>query len=404
MVKTDKRAGRLILLCSLVYFASYITRLDYAAVLVEMIQNLNTTKQIASIGVTGSFITYGLGMLISGFLGDKMPAKLLIVIGLVGSSIINLAAGLLDNIHMITVFWCFNGLFQAMIYPPLMRLMGDHLSSEKLVSGITYVTVAANVATVILYAVSPVLINLSGWRLVFYVATGVGIVITLAFLLGTRFTAEKQIDTPAKVVLDQQKAPIGRIIMKAGLIPILFAIIIMGTLRDGIQTWMPTYVSEVMELGSSASILTSVILPIFSVISVSLAKVLFSKVRNEMRTAFLIYAIGAVASCLLIFTFSSLPVIGVLLVALTNAAMHGTNLILISMVPAQFKKYGKISTFSGLVNAFVYVGAAISTYGIAVISDRFGWLTTIICWAVLAVIGATICLLKIKKWTRFVNE
>lgn len=404
MVKTDKRAGRLILLCSLVYFASYITRLDYAAVMVEMIRDLNTTKQLASIGVTGSFITYGLGMLISGFLGDKLPAKLLIVIGLVGSCMINLIAGLLDNIYMITAFWCFNGLFQAMIYPPLMRLMGDHLSSDKLTSGITYVTVAANVATILLYAISPVLINISGWRLVFFVATGVGILITLAFLLGTRFTSENPGIATSVAVIGEKKAPIGRIILKAGLIPIFFAIIIMGILRDGIQTWMPTYVSEVMELGNSASILTSVILPIFSVISVTLAKVLFSKVRNEMRTAFLIYAIGAIASTLLIFTFRSLPVFGVLMVALTNAAMHGANLILISMVPAKFKKYGKISTFSGLVNAFVYVGAAISTYGIAVISDRFGWLTTIICWAILAVVGTSICLLRIKKWTRFVQE
>ena len=400
MVKTKNKAYLLITLCSLVYFASYFTRLDYAAVLVELIRDLNTTKQIASIGVTGSFITYGAGMLLAGWLGDKLPARLLIAIGLLGSSLINLLAGCLNSIHVITTLWCFNGLFQAMIYPPLMRLMGDNLSSKHLVNGITLVTVAANVATVLLYAVAPVLILWSGWRLVLLVATGVGVGITIAFLIGTRNTNKAQIKSDT----EEQNAPIGKLIMKAGLIPLFVAIIIMGILRDGIQTWMPTYVLEVLKLDPSSSILTSVILPIFSVISVSLAKVLYGKVRNEMRTAFIIYAIGAIASALLIFTFRSLPVFGVLMVALTNAAMHGTNLILISMVPAKFKKYGKISTFSGLINAFVYIGAAISTYGIAVISDKFGWLTTIICWAVLAVIGALICLLRIKKWTKFVNQ
>ena len=400
MIQTHKKAKSLILICSLVYFASYITRNNYAAILEEIIGNMNTTKTIASIGVIGSFITYGLGMILSGWLGDKFPARMVIAVGLIGSSVINLCAGCFRSIYWITTLWCFNGLFQSMIYPPLMRLMGDNLRNADLVSGITLVTVAANIATVLIYAVSPVLILWSGWRLVFLVSTAVGIIVTLVFLIGTKNTSSgNTID-----VTPEQKAPIGKLIIRAGLIPLFFAIIIMGMLRDGIQTWMPTYVSEVLKMDSSSSILTTVLLPIFSAISVALAKVLYSKVRNEMRTAFLIYAVGAVASTLLIFTFTSLPVFGVLMVALINSAMHGTNLILISMVPAKFKKYGKISTFSGLINAFVYVGAAISTYGIAVISEKAGWLATIICWAALAIIGTLICLLRIKKWTRFVNE
>ncbi len=400
MVQTDKKAKLLILLCSLTYFASYVTRNNYAAVLVELIDNLNTTKQIASIGVTGSFITYGLGMILSGWLGDKFPARLMITIGLLGSSAINLCAGCFSNIYFITGLWCFNGLFQSMIYPPLMRLMGDNLSNQDLVGGITLVTVAANIATVLIYLVSPVLITWSGWRLVFYVSTFVGVAVTAAFLLGTRdaSSGNPQTDTP------EEKAPIDKIIMQAGLIPLFFAIIIMGILRDGIQTWMPNYVSDVLKLDNSSSILTAVILPVFSVISVTLAKVLYSKVRNEMRTAFLIYAIGTAASVMLVFTFRSLPAFGVLMLALTNASMHGVNLILISMVPAKFKRFGKISTFSGLINAFVYVGAAISTYGIAVISDKFGWKVTVICWACLAIIGTAICLERIKKWTKFVNN
>ena len=399
-MKTKQKAGFLIFLCSLAYFASYITRLDYAAVLVELIQDLNTTKQIASIGVTGSFITYGLGMFLAGWLGDKMRPRVLIAIGLVGSSLINLLAGTLHSIYAIAGLWCFNGLFQAMIYPPLMRLMGDNLSTDDLSSGITWVTVSANIATVLLYAVSPVLITLSGWRAVFIAATVVGVGTTAAFLLGTRNAAH---NLPVAGG-EQRKAPVGYIIKRAGLIPIFFAIVIMGVLRDGIQTWMPTYVSEVMHLDSSASILTSVILPVFSVISVTLAKVLYSKVRSVLKGAFITYSIGAIAAMVLVFAFESAPTFGAVMVALINAAMHGTNLLLISMLPAFFQKYGKISTFSGLMNAFVYVGAAISTYGIAVISENCGWLTTIVCWAALAVTGTVICLLRIKKWDAFTKE
>ena len=67
-----KQAAKLTALCCLVYFASYITRLDYAAVLVEIVQDLQIAKTTASIAVTGSFITYGAGMLIFGVLGDRI--------------------------------------------------------------------------------------------------------------------------------------------------------------------------------------------------------------------------------------------------------------------------------------------------------------------------------------------
>lgn len=45
-------------LCCLVYFTSYFTRINYGAVLVEIIRDLEITKDVGSIAVAGSFITY----------------------------------------------------------------------------------------------------------------------------------------------------------------------------------------------------------------------------------------------------------------------------------------------------------------------------------------------------------
>ena len=75
-----KQASKLTALCCLVYFSSYITRLDYAAVLVEIVQDLQIAKTTASIAVTGSFITYGLGMVIFGVMGDRIKPRTLITV------------------------------------------------------------------------------------------------------------------------------------------------------------------------------------------------------------------------------------------------------------------------------------------------------------------------------------
>lgn len=58
-----KKASSLIALCAAVYFCSYLTRQNYATVLVEIIESEGVSKAAASAAITGMFITYGLGQI-----------------------------------------------------------------------------------------------------------------------------------------------------------------------------------------------------------------------------------------------------------------------------------------------------------------------------------------------------
>ncbi len=53
-----------VLLGFLVYFFSYAMRLDYSASIVAIVADLKITNTMASMAVTGSFITYGIGQVI----------------------------------------------------------------------------------------------------------------------------------------------------------------------------------------------------------------------------------------------------------------------------------------------------------------------------------------------------
>jgi sugar phosphate permease len=81
--------------------------------------------------------------------------------------------------------------------------------------------------------------------------------------------------------------------------------------------------------------------------------------------------------------------------------MHGVNQMIICYTPTRFEPYGRVSTFSGLLNCFVYVGAAISTYGFAGFSEAFGWRNTMFMWTGLALLGTVFCLICIPKWRAF---
>jgi OPA family glycerol-3-phosphate transporter-like MFS transporter len=185
---------------------------------------------------------------------------------------------------------------------------------------------------------------------------------------------------------------------------VMLAIVMQGLLRDGLTSWMPVYISDEFQISSSISILTGVVLPVFSIISFQATAFLNRKViKNEVACAAAIFALGTLCCAALYFVAFKQPALSVAMFALVTGCMHGVNLILIGMLPAYFEKYGKVSFISGLFNSCTYIGSAASIYGVAVITERFGWHTTIGVWLAAAAIGTFLCVIGIKSWRRHVN-
>jgi len=95
------------------------------------------------------------------------------------------------------------------------------------------------------------------------------------------------------------------------------------------------------------------------------------------------------------------PILSVLLLAIMTGCMHGINLMLISRIPRYYDKFKKISTISGLLNAFTYVGSGLSTYLVAVLQESYGWHFTIVSWFVFAAAGGAACVAGIHLWHMF---
>lgn len=389
------KEGKFILLCCLVYFTSYITRINYGATLVEMVDFMNIKSSTASIAVTCSFISYGLGQLIAGFLGDKMNPKSMVSLGLIISSSVNILVALTNNIYFIIVIWTINGFAQALLWPPLVKLMTNKLPMEYYKRGCALVTISASVATVFIYMFVPMCISLYNFKLVFILSALLGFITFTIWSLKVKNTPNK----PEEIIETQIKnnLPISKIIVSTGLIPIMFAIVLQGLLRDGITTWMPTFINDTFKLPSTSSILTTTILPIFSIICVALTRYINKKISNDILLSSYIWII-ALVSCIILVTNLNSIVLSIVSMSFLTACMHGINLLLIGNLPAKFVKYGKVSTISGILNSCTYIGSALSAYGIAVINDNFGWTITIILWIAIIVLGGLSCAVSIKKY------
>jgi OPA family glycerol-3-phosphate transporter-like MFS transporter len=181
----------------------------------------------------------------------------------------------------------------------------------------------------------------------------------------------------------------------------MIPIVLQGMLRDGITTWMPSFIAESFHLGNEISILTGVLLPIFSIGCNQAAGWLYrKKISNPVTAAALLFCVGAIMALALYFCCNTSAAASVLMSATLTGCMHGVNLMLICMLPQCFERYGNISTVSGVLNACTYIGSALSTYGIAALSEVIGWQNTIFLWFCVAAADAAICLLCARPWQK----
>lgn len=403
-------------LCAAAYFCSYLTRLNYSAVMVEMIATEGFSKANASIALTGLFVTYGIGQIISGFLGDKIRPQLLVFCGLLTSAAMNLAITICPNTFWMTVVWCINGFAQAMMWPPLVRIMSTYMSEEDYKKATVRVTWGSSFGTIAVYLTAPLYIAISGWRMVFLASAALAVLMACLWLPGYRRL--EGLLCPVKTQAVQSSADSTGTTRHAhkltsgiyGLLAIImFGIVMQGILRDGITTWMPSFIDDSFDLGSGLSILTGVVLPVFSIVSVQAVAIVNRKlIRNELACGGFFFGIGMVALIILkcIQGVTSLPAIvgAIVALAIASACMHGVNLVLICMVPKFFQYTGRISLISGILNACTYVGSALSTYGVAVFTDHYGWSGTILLWACVAIAGTLACILTIRYWQTFKKQ
>lgn len=398
------------------YFVSYVTRINYGAVILEIERAEGISKVAASMAVTGSFITYGAGQLISGWMGDRMKPDRLIFSGLLISAFMNVLVPVFAKPGPILIFWCVNGFAQALMWPPMVKLLSHYLDDEQYKAACVRVTWGSAAGTIAIYLLAPVCIMWRGWKSLFFLCAGTAFCFALIWNRGIS-SIEKQLDRmagePDAALQQKRNAPAaaekGTASWGKGTVPLLaaimLAIVMQGTLRDGITTWMPSYVSETYHLDSSSSILSGVLLPVFSIICLEFTSILNRKViRNEMLCAGTVFGAGFCSALLLAFLPAFHVGVSVLLAALITGCMYGVNVILVSMVPPYFKRSGNVSTVSGLLNACTYVGSALSSYGFARAAQQSGWNTVIWLWAAAAFLGTFFCLENRRKWGSFIRN
>lgn len=411
----SKRAKAMAWLMTLVYFASYLMRKNFSVMMANICTELGVADSALGIVASAMTITYGAGQIINGIIGDKIKPQLMLTAGLSLAAVCNVVMFFIPtSIPAMAAVWAVNGYAHAMLWPPIVRLMSMYMNSAEYGYSAVRVSWGSSIATIVLYLGVPFLLQAMNWRSIILICAAGGVAILGAWLAlnGKFFSEPPELSVPVTDDKKTAKKKSGIPLPAYVFIPvalIMLGVILQGMLRDGVNDWAPSFLSATYGVDEKDAILFTVVPAIFSMISFSAFDLLHRKVfRNEVTCSAVIFGGAAVFAAVLYLFNSFLPniVLAIAMVSLIIGCMHGINLMLITVVPKRFIKSGKVSTFSGILNACTYIGSTVAVPGFAMLKEAFNddWNVAVLAWIVISVLGIAACACAVPLWRKFRKE
>ena len=400
--------------CWMAYSFSYIGRLNFSASMAEMTNSGILLKSEAGAVTTGFFICYGLGQFLSGWLGDKVPPRYLVFIGLTASSLINLAISFAPPFAFMVALWSANGISQALLWAPICKIVSDRVHTERRQKACTALATTMAGGTLFAYLLAALLISAKGWQASFisgafftFLAAMVWIIVTTRI---EKKTDKNGIEEERSVIVnddgeavphDEIPSNFIKLLLVSGLMTLAVASGVQGILKDCMSTWVPTFISDMFEMSAVVSILTGTLLPIFGLFGPLMANKIMMKTRDELPSLFILFVIssGALAMLALFGQFSI--VVSIVALAVTYACSLGQNMFIVGNIPMYFHNVGKVSMITGSLNAVSYLSTAAMSWITGALVDTTGWGIVMTMWFALSVIAAVSVIFAKRRWNKF---
>ncbi len=382
-----KKDTKIIFICWLSYTVAYIGRLNFSASIVAVVSQLDVTK--AQAGLVGSFFffAYGIGQLINGILSKRYNAKYMIFFSLISSSLLNFLMPLSGNISVMKYIWLLNGAVQSILWCTLIKTISQKVSDKNMSKAIVVMSTTTPIGTFFAYGLSSILIKLSNWQTIFFIA-GALLIITAFIWLSLYGKSSKEAISNNKS--DIQKPKIGKAFI-AVLFITAMAGIANGFIKDGVTTWVSSLLYEEFKISQAFSVMLTLLLPLVATAAAATVKKIHEKIQSHTAMNTLYFGIASLfcAGILIALKLRSFPLIMLCFMSVAFI-MAMINNVITSVFPLDNRKAIDAGFTAGLLNTFCYVGSTITSYALGSVAQTMGWNITFIIMLAVCVTAAVI--------------
>lgn len=393
--KISSAAKRAILLggmCSLSYLAVYVARNVLGAVTPQLIESgVFTTEFIGKLS-SAYFITYAVGQLINGVIGDRIKSKYMISFGLILAGILSGLIPLFSK-SATTVYLIYGatGFFLSMIYAPMTKVVAEN--TEPIYA--TRCSLGYSFASFFGSPLAGVLAAILVWQGVFVGSSATLVVMGCVCLITFSIFEKKGIIEYGKIKCQKGTGSI-RVLIENRIIKFTLISVITGVVRTTVVFWLPTYISQYLGYSTEQSALIYTAATLVISFTTFVAVFLYERLRRNMDLTILIAFVSAAACFMTVYLFKH-PVLNIVFMILAIMSSNTASTMLWSRYCPGLRDTGMVSSATGFLDFMSYMAASISSTAFANAVSDIGWGNLILVWFGLMVIGVIVALPNRKR-------
>lgn len=382
-------------MCSLSYLAVYFARNILSAVSPQMTDTgVLSTLQIGTLSST-YFVTYAVGQLVNGAIGDRIKAKYMISIGLAMAGVCSLLFSLTVNSFLASqITYGMTGFFLAMIYGPMTKLVAENTEP-------IYATRCSLGYTFASFFGSPVAGLVAAWltwKSSFQISSIILVVMAFACFVIFSLFERRGIVHYHQYHKSENKGGGIRLLIRHHILRFTLISIITGVVRTTVVFWLPTYLKEYLGFSSEASALLFTVATLIISATTFITVFLYECLGHNMDRTILLCFTTAAFSFLLLF-FIHQPVVNIAFIILGIMASNGAATMMWSRYCPGLRDTGMVSGATGYLDFVSYIAASASSTLFANALGTIGWSGLILIWFGLMVCGVLVIVVPARNRT-----
>lgn len=378
-------------LCSVSYLAVYIARNIIGAVTPKMIEDGISFDYIGQVSAV-YLITYAIGQLINGTIGDWIKAKYMVAFGLMSAGIANFVfSGLAGRTDLALVAYAWTGFSLSMIYGPITKVVAE--STE-----LKYATRCSLGYTFASFFGTPaagLLATYLTWQATFRVSSIA--LITMAVVSFTFFTLFEhrgivKYREQAKVSGEKSKKDY-RGLLKRHIVKFALIAMITGIIRTSLVQVLSAYFCEHLGYSATKATATLSVTSFIICFTTFIAVFVYERLGRNMHLSPLIFfSFSALCFGVLYFVPQENPILSIVIIVMAIMSSGASATMLYSVYCPSLRDTGLVSGITGFLDFLSYLAAALASLAIPRIVGNMGWRNTLLIAFGLMIVGVSICL------------
>ena len=406
MNQSQRKYITIIFISWLAYLISYLGRNDYSACLLEIVNSTGMTRASAGMISSSFALCNAVGQLISSMIVNKVSPIKLISAEIFTVAIINLLFPTSENLYIMMLLWGMNGVMQATLLCGITRIFSETMEEPWLSRGAVSLNTIGAIGGMINYLLCPLLIRFFRWQIVFFTIS------TMLFILGVVWcivmpgltSDKKKEQSVQKIRVDGRSKSLLEILFSKGVFCALLAVFVIGSLRESVSLWIPSYLNESFQLSVTLSTAVTAVVPMLQICGALLAGRVGRKTKNLFLPSMVAF-MTSMTCFILIRAIGTATVAAVVVLFVINAiSMTAALTFLLSLYPIRCMDRKNIAKLVGVLNFCVHLGDFAASTGFGWLSTVGGWSWTFSVMALLALSAVLISLIGMTVERKRMNQ